>query len=545
MDNSSPFVLILGMHRSGTSCLAGALETCGLFLGEVRRTGRFNARGYFELASLVDLHDEILSANRGAWHDPPDRIELSPRQRQQLGQVVDLYSRFRPCALKDPRLTVMLEAWEPLIGAPSTLVASFRHPIAVARSLASRNKMSEARAVELWERYNSALVKRHQREAFPLVEYDLRAPREYVRNIMSLASSLGLSPDQGALEAFVSGDLDHHSVPDAPVPPSCRDTYEYLIAHRVRHATDSDGAGPAHSLAAPPIDAKATRGQPPRILQRALSWGTRQLRSTTQRLERTRFRARARQRPLDRVRSLVLFVGNARSGTTLVRSLLDAHPNVVLGNEVNVLERFCAGEDWPTVAGRIIASADRFRRAPVWEGYGYDVRRRERQSAVLVIGDKKAAASARALMKDVFLLDRLAEWSALPVRVVHCVRNPFDVITTKTIRNGRTLRRNTERYFEAEHTAAYLHDQLGPSRLSRIYLEELIAEPRAALTSLLTSLDLAADPDYLDDCKNVIFERPSTTRDQQPWTAAHIAEVSRRASQCRHLSRYVPSGDGA
>ncbi|WP_173204579.1 hypothetical protein [Sphingopyxis sp. BSNA05] len=50
-DVSRPFVLILGMHRSGTSCLAGALERCGLHLGDVRRTGTHNKRDILNLAS--------------------------------------------------------------------------------------------------------------------------------------------------------------------------------------------------------------------------------------------------------------------------------------------------------------------------------------------------------------------------------------------------------------------------------------------------------------------------------------------------------------
>jgi len=33
----SPPILILGMHRSGTSCLAGCLEEAGLYLGDVTK----------------------------------------------------------------------------------------------------------------------------------------------------------------------------------------------------------------------------------------------------------------------------------------------------------------------------------------------------------------------------------------------------------------------------------------------------------------------------------------------------------------------------
>lgn len=56
----SHFFLILGMHRSGTSCLTGALERCGVHLGEVRRKGKYNKKGYFENATIQKIHDQIL-----------------------------------------------------------------------------------------------------------------------------------------------------------------------------------------------------------------------------------------------------------------------------------------------------------------------------------------------------------------------------------------------------------------------------------------------------------------------------------------------------
>jgi len=41
----SPPILILGMHRSGTSCLAGCLEEAGLYLGDVNLKAGFNKKG--------------------------------------------------------------------------------------------------------------------------------------------------------------------------------------------------------------------------------------------------------------------------------------------------------------------------------------------------------------------------------------------------------------------------------------------------------------------------------------------------------------------
>ncbi len=56
-------LLVLGMHRSGSSALAGALELLGVPLGgPLMPPARDNERGFFELAGMVALHDELLEA---------------------------------------------------------------------------------------------------------------------------------------------------------------------------------------------------------------------------------------------------------------------------------------------------------------------------------------------------------------------------------------------------------------------------------------------------------------------------------------------------
>lgn len=42
----------------------------------------------------------------------------------------------------------------------------------------------------------------------------------------------------------------------------------------------------------------------------------------------------------DGVKCMLLFIGFARSGHTLIGSLLDAHPNIVVANEYNVLGKW-------------------------------------------------------------------------------------------------------------------------------------------------------------------------------------------------------------
>jgi hypothetical protein len=68
-------VLVLGMHRSGTSALAGALEAMGFDLGpedDVMPADIGNPEGYFELLSVVRANDDLLARFGGRWDSPPN-----------------------------------------------------------------------------------------------------------------------------------------------------------------------------------------------------------------------------------------------------------------------------------------------------------------------------------------------------------------------------------------------------------------------------------------------------------------------------------------
>jgi hypothetical protein len=69
-------LLVLGMHRSGSSALAGALELLGVPLGgPLMPPARDNERGFFELAGW-SRHDELLEALGGSWSHPRPRARF-------------------------------------------------------------------------------------------------------------------------------------------------------------------------------------------------------------------------------------------------------------------------------------------------------------------------------------------------------------------------------------------------------------------------------------------------------------------------------------
>lgn len=241
--SESRFVLVLGMHRSGTSCLAGALEACGLFLGEVGRSDRYNAKGNREHDPARQLNDRILEESGGAWSRPPDRVVVTAARQAEMQAVARELAQRPPCGLKDPRILLALDAWNEAVGG-AALVGTYRHPAAVAASLASRNGMPSGAAIDLWLRYNTALVERHRDQPFPIVEFDLQDPEAYCATVARIAARLGLASDHARIRAFVSAELDHSMDPGAPVPEACRALWEYLTSVAERRPADPAPAPP-------------------------------------------------------------------------------------------------------------------------------------------------------------------------------------------------------------------------------------------------------------------------------------------------------------
>ena len=243
------------------------------------------------------------------------------------------------------------------------------------------------------------------------------------------------------------------------------------------------------------------------------------------------------------LRSFLIFVGNNRAGTTLVKSLLDAHPNVILGHEVHILKCIAEGVSWTQGVSKILASSEQFARKPFWTGYSYQIPTLSNQIHTLhIIGDKKAYLTTNLLAQDMSLLDRLIQWSPVPIIAIHCVRHPFDVIATKIRRNRLPSQRNIEDYFRIEKTATLVFDKLGKHQCKRIYYEQLIENPLDSLQSLLDFLELNAEHSYLSACQSVMFDRPHKSRFGIDWTPEMIGAIWRLSLEVEHLSYYLNQG---
>jgi hypothetical protein len=230
--SSTPRVVaVLGMHRSGTSWLAGSLQELGLEMGEVSTADPHNKKGNRESPVLMEIHEGVLADNDGSWKKPPKKAAWSQARSTALAaHVADMNARYPSgWGFKDPRALLVFDEW--LRQVPRLdRVGIFRHPLAVHRSLAARSdRFDEARSTELWRAYNERLIAEHDRAPFTVLRFDV-APDALFAGLQRVAKELSL-PAADRRSAFFDAELVHNNdVAAEPIPRACRKLWTELEA---------------------------------------------------------------------------------------------------------------------------------------------------------------------------------------------------------------------------------------------------------------------------------------------------------------------------
>lgn len=227
-------IAILGMHRAGTSSLAGSLEAAGLFLGDVHGRGQWNQKGNRESRFLMQLHEDVLKANGGNWHRPPASVTWLPGHKARRDRYIRRRLGRPVWGFKDPRTLLVIDGW--LEAIPDLeMVATVRHPLAVARSLQRRSGREPIEPwLDLWLAYNRRLLELHGRHHFPIIDFDLPADA-YQARLATLIEELGLHAPAGDA-AFFEASLRHATAEDELLPDEVGSVYLELREIAARSA---------------------------------------------------------------------------------------------------------------------------------------------------------------------------------------------------------------------------------------------------------------------------------------------------------------------
>lgn len=153
-------LLVLGMHRSGTSAFTRVCNLLGAELGsELLAPQPDNPSGFWEHRELNRLHDEALAALDREWWDvrpaacDPDAQALRGTREAMTAVVRSEFAKTPLWAVKDPRICRLLPLWRAVlddVGARGHAVLVVRDPAGVISSLCRRDDFSSETAGLLW-----------------------------------------------------------------------------------------------------------------------------------------------------------------------------------------------------------------------------------------------------------------------------------------------------------------------------------------------------------------------------------------------------------
>jgi hypothetical protein len=236
------------------------------------------------------------------------------------------------------------------------------------------------------------------------------------------------------------------------------------------------------------------------------------------------------------------FIGYARSGHTLVATLLNAHPEVVIAHELDAVRFVRHGFRRNQLFSLLLQRDQQFGQiGRTWSGYQYEVpgQFQGRYDRLSVIGDKRARSSVLQIAQRPELLDRVRRVVKVPLSVVHVTRNPFDNIATEARRHNLSLTEATRWYEQICRAVAKVRPLLDPAELVDLRHEDFTGDTGPSLAALCRFVGVEPEPSYLEACAGIVWPSTNRTRDAVPWSAEERQGVERLIATYDVLGSYT------
>ncbi|MGH8600138.1 MAG: sulfotransferase family protein, partial [Burkholderiales bacterium] len=257
-------ILVLGMHRSGTSAVTGMLAQLGVDPSDhLIPAAEDNPKGFFEHADIWAANQDLLQALESDWDDPaplPDGWTTTPAAREAAAKIREVLRRdfasSHLAVIKDPRICRLMPLWRDILaqeGYALKVVLAVRAPLDVVASLVKRDALCPSEAAGVWLRYQLEAEANTRGDSRVVVPYesllhDWRAQARRIAEALQIVCPR--TPDEVApqIDAFVDPGLQHHRhIPhtagsDEPLEPPLADWLEAAhaaLTHRDRIDTAS------------------------------------------------------------------------------------------------------------------------------------------------------------------------------------------------------------------------------------------------------------------------------------------------------------------
>jgi hypothetical protein len=240
-------IVVLGMHRSGTSAITRALRVFGVDLGNnlIPGDARVNKKGFFEDVDINALNVELLSTIRHDWMhvrmvSESDFVELKKRFLDRACELLKEKVKGKEIyGFKDPRVAKLIPFWRDVFdrcGYIANYVIALRNPMSVVKSLEKRDKLDITQSYLLWLEYMLSILNETMNDKRILVNYDflMQTPVDELRRIGSALSFPVYDEKESEyfVNHFLSPNLRHsvHTKDDLllEAPPLVYEVYSVL-----------------------------------------------------------------------------------------------------------------------------------------------------------------------------------------------------------------------------------------------------------------------------------------------------------------------------
>lgn len=257
------------------------------------------------------------------------------------------------------------------------------------------------------------------------------------------------------------------------------------------------------------------------------------------------------------VEKFVFFVGYSRSGHSIVASLLDAHPNIIIAHEYNLFRKWKGSMYqnrsflYNELYQNSYNNAEKGWRSSVKNQKGYTLAVEDSWQGsfekLLVIGEKSGAVTVQTYNNDPWLftqaLKELQHTVQVPVKVIHVVRNPYDIISTRLLyADGKTHKSKVHATMDMKHVSPHnlsmqvnrtIHVVQSVQELLQncsltsleIHTADLVLDPKHVMNNLCLFLGVDCSEEYLKKCSDKIFVRQSQTRHLVEWSEELVEKV--------------------
>jgi hypothetical protein len=236
------------------------------------------------------------------------------------------------------------------------------------------------------------------------------------------------------------------------------------------------------------------------------------------------------------VNSFCLFIGYARSGSSAIGAIVDAHPNAIISHEINFISMIKKGniKNQQDVIDIVYKNSSELDSKGRWSGgatgevynQSIDGQIKSDSSIIKIIGDKKSGGVSRSLSTSLEktvqqqeekikrLIGGLQDICHVPCKFIHVLRNPYDIVAAQIQSN---IRFNTKRFIKDVETVSICKRLFNDNWLD-LYHEEILDNPRDSIIKVNDFLGLAQFEKHLDASVEHLKFKPKPRRFEIEWS---------------------------